>query len=244
MTVLIVVYAMNASIARKRKRYTQMERTMIESNDKFQRMVKLANADGVAIKARVTDKKTGDLLGFIVKGKANSEYHVEVKDSTLVCNCRAGELGNYCKHRAYCTNSEMERAAAENAASLITCEHCGNQYNKSFNWICPDPECWSKSLALATEAAAKVRANPGPCATCGQDRGGASNIYEARCHVCKRHLCDDCAAAAKGVALRDLTCGECARASAFPMRRDTGPRLYRDEAPRQAVALEERATEW
>jgi hypothetical protein len=182
-----------------------MERTMIEQNDKFQRMVKLANADGVAIKARVTDKKTGDLLGFIVHGKANSEYRVEVKDSTLVCNCRAGELGNYCKHRAICTQGEMERKAAFSAAKgrLIPCgvDGCGNVDYESNMHYCPN------------------------CFTVGA-LGFNDGVWN-----CKRCWAE-----------------HPPHPEMFPIRRDTGPRLYRDEVPRPhavtAVALEERATEW
>lgn len=42
----------------------------------------------------------------------------------------------------------------------------------------------------------------------------------------------------------DIFDEDAARAAALPLRRDGGPRLYRDEAPCVMVAMEERATEW
>lgn len=162
-----------------------MERTAIEQNTKFQKSLNQAQIDGVAIKARVTDKKSGALLGFIVKGKANSEYRVEVKDGALTCNCRAGELGNYCKHRAICTQNEMERKAAENAAQ--------------------------------------------------EDAEYEASVYQAERDEYQRLEFER--------ELQDAK-EDGARANALPARRDGGPRLYRDDAPRVPVtALAERSME-
>lgn len=95
-----------------------MERTKIEANTEYQKLLARANADGVVVKARVADHTTGALLGFLVSGKHGDTYHVTANGNHLSCDCYVGKTGALCKHRCACTHHEIERAGATQAPAV------------------------------------------------------------------------------------------------------------------------------
>lgn len=61
--------------------------------------VERAQAEGVKVLARGTDKRTGTRF-FLVRGSTGIQYTVAVLARRLSCTCPAGARGTVCKHRS------------------------------------------------------------------------------------------------------------------------------------------------
>lgn len=92
-----------------------MQRTHIEANTEYQRLLARAIADGVVVKTRIADKATGKPLGYQVAGKHGDTYNVTVVDNHLTCTCWQGQHGHKCKHTCACVDHEIRRADAAKA---------------------------------------------------------------------------------------------------------------------------------
>lgn len=90
----------------------------ISNNTKYQAALERADAKGIGIVARYTDK-AGAFLGCQVQGTEGKQYHVANENNRLTCDCPAASYGNYCMHRAIVTRAEMERAAIEAEKSVM-----------------------------------------------------------------------------------------------------------------------------
>src|SRR5579859_4058476 len=136
----------------------------ISNNTKYQAALARADAKGIGIVARYTDK-SGAFLGCQVQGTEGKQYHVANENNRLTCDCPAASYGNYCMHRAIVTRAEMERAAywANYSAAIKIIESLG-QEETAYCLIC-----------------GTVKANAAQvCPKCGRDVFPSKEEFEAR----------------------------------------------------------------
>jgi hypothetical protein len=140
----------------------------ISNNTKYQDALARADAKGVAIVARYTDK-AGAFLGCQVRGSEGDHYCVTNEANSLTCDCIAGKHGNYCYHRAIVTRAEMERAAQ---AAREVCVKCGTSVEITDCWgacVCQGcnrkfcPDCWEQGAYYCDDCmVAYIAAKPEP----------------------------------------------------------------------------------
>jgi hypothetical protein len=160
----------------------------------YEKALAKATIEGIMIAGKGTVKATRQQFYAVTSSDGTGCYSVLVAGHALVCTCKAGQAGKYCKHRAI-VRFTITQAAAANAAAPT----------------------------------------PAVCATC---ENAAHDGYD--CADCHRPLC------AADAAYGDGLCSACyavsdvddraAEAEPMPLRRDTGPRLYRDVTVKPQVA--------
>lgn len=88
-----------------------MTQQMIEANATYQRALARAQSENLMVGAVGTFKATGQKFYGVTTNSNDGMYVVRVCGKTLVCNCKAGQAGTMCKHRALVCNHLMEQAA-------------------------------------------------------------------------------------------------------------------------------------
>ena len=84
---------------------TQMQSTQYET------MLAQALINNIHICGKGTVKATGQVFFAVSSSNGVDCYHVMVDGVSLTCNCRAGQCGKYCSHRALVRATITENAA-------------------------------------------------------------------------------------------------------------------------------------
>lgn len=85
----------------------------------YEKALAKAIIEDLHIAGRGIIKATGQVFYAVTSSDKAGCYSVIVCGHALVCNCKAGQAGQYCKHRAL-VRCEMERTAAALAAQAAT----------------------------------------------------------------------------------------------------------------------------
>jgi hypothetical protein len=88
--------------------------TSIETTQ-YEKALAKATIENLHIVGKGRIKATGQVFYAVTASDGTGCYSVIVAGHTLVCNCKAGQAGRYCKHRALARHEIVSKAAIQAA---------------------------------------------------------------------------------------------------------------------------------